>query len=299
MVFHINRKGDLPVIRTDAYDVLEEGRFSPRCLRLHIQGRRKSYTPAEQDAIERTWDLAVQEAEEGGQDLFNGGLFSYLEHHVRKGTLNLLLGETDYKELVGTNLSFSYLPEGHDVPDLSDGIAVSTTLITRDGQLVLGRRSRKVHRGKGKLHVCAGHPDPERLLTVEEILSGENLFFAAMKQEIMEEFHISARDISQMTCLGLVRSRETRKPELIFATSLKIPARKIAELHASARDREEHDEVLFVPCQGPELMQFLKEHHQDLTVPGLAALVFCGVERGFLRSAAPEVPCVPSALENA
>ncbi len=281
MFFQVNGNGDLPAIRTDAFDQLEEGRFLPKRLRLHIQGERKSYTPELKDVIEKTWSLATEEAEERGQELFNGKLFSLLQHQVRQGSLNLMLGETDYKELVGTHLS---CPDGKaslEKTHLSNGIAVSSTLLSEDNFLILGRRSQHVHTGCGLLHVCAGHPDPDRLLSVEKILAGENLFFSAMKREILEEFHITEDEISTMVCLGLIRSGDHLKPEVIFQTSLKIPGKEIVKRFDSASHRDEHQEILMVPSAQRELLAYLEEHYEDFTAPGLAAVIFHGKEQGF------------------
>jgi hypothetical protein len=281
MPIQIDDSGPTPVIGTDAFQTLARGRFSETALKLHIQGGRKSYSPDVLASVEETWRLALEEAAVGERCLYNGKLFSLLQYQVRSGALNLLLGETDYKELLGTNLSLTQGADRIGGTVLSDGVAVCSILLTRDGFLVFGRRSRKVQNDRGRLHVCAGHPDPEKLLSIEEILQNQNPFFRAMKKEIMEEFHITEGKISQMTCLGLVRNRENKKPEVIFRTALKVTASQVQRLHASAKDSYEHDEIVTIPSEPAPLIDMLRNRGGEFTIPALAALTLYGVAEGF------------------
>jgi hypothetical protein len=280
MVFQIKNGNGLPKVHTDAYSVLEHGRFLPGNLRLHVQGGRKSYSPEIRSTIEQSWKDAEQDSKEHGRSLFNRKLFSLKQYQVRQGTLNLLLGETDYQELLGTN----FLLPGEkkmEEKDLSDGIAVCTTIITKDRLLALGKRGHKVQKGRGMLHVCAGHPDPDRLLTPERMLTGENLLFTAMKSEMKEEFNISADKISGMACLGLIRDSQHHKPEAVFQTEVKISSKQLLKLYESAKDKDEHEEIFTVPSEQKELIDFLNKHHQEFTAPGLAAIILYGVGQGF------------------
>ncbi len=247
MRFEIDEKNGLPRIQTDAYHILAQGKFTSNRLRLHIQGKRKSYPPELRESIEQAWSLAQEEAEKNGQMIYNEKLFSLMQYQIREGTLNLLLGETDYKELLGTNFSIPERKVPCDEKLLSDGVAICSTIITEDAFLMVGRRSRQVLRGVGKLHVCAGHPVTDRVLTLDGMLKGENFFFSEMKREIMEEFHIPADKIAGMICLGLIRNQLTRKPEVVFQTFVKVPRKKILALYDAAKDKGEHQEILFVP----------------------------------------------------
>lgn len=264
---------------TDAYDVLAEGLFTPIQLKLHITGQRRSYPAALNQVLEDRWTRAVGEAEGEGRILFNGKLFRLLRYEVRPSMFNLLLGETDYRELIGTAHAFG---KGLcRAEETSQGMALSTTLLTKDGFLLLGRRSGKVWAGRGCLHVCAGHPEPERQLSVEAILSGENPFYRAMEREITEETGVTPARIGSMVCRGLIRSRADCKPELIFETSLKLSRAELLRQVGKAGDREEHDEFFTIPSDGSSLSDFLQQRHEEFTAPGLAALVFFGHRRGY------------------
>jgi len=267
------------VLTTDAYEVLAEGLFSPLQLKLHLLGKRRTYPDALERVIEEEWTRATGEAEKTGRLLFNGKLFRLLRHEVRPPMFNLLMGETDYRELIGTSHAFG---EGLcRAEETSQGVALSSTLLTEDGFLLLGRRSNKVWAGRGRLHVCAGHPDPERQLSVEAILSGENPFFRAMECEIAEETGVMPDQIETMMCRGLVRSCVDGKPELIFETSLKLSRTQLLRHVNKAQDRSEHEEFLTVPSDGPSLSDFLLQRHDDFTAPGLAAIVFFGLHHGY------------------
>lgn len=285
MILEIGHTETLPEIRTDAYRTLVRGEFAPNTLKLHIQGTRKTYSPDTMTAIEASWQKACQVAKAEGRRLFNGKLFSLLGDQMGHGALNLLLGETDYKELVGTNLSLGRGGEGAAGSHQADGLAVSSALLTSDGFLLIGRRSTKVYDGPGKLHVCGGHPDPEHALSAEEIVTSENPLFRAMEKEIGEEFHVTAGQISAIRCLGLIRSAVSGKPEVIFETVLKLTSAEALALQTAAKDKAEHREIHPIPAEQGVLLDYLEKHHGELTVPALAALIFFGARRDFWREA--------------
>jgi hypothetical protein len=272
-----------PSLRTDAYSILTEGFFPPHRLKLHVQGGRRTYPSGLATRIQERWEQALQEAERSGCLLFNGKLFSLLQYAVRGRSLNLLLGETDYREVLGTHSGRPGKEEGPAPESLADGIALSSSLLTKDGFLIVGRRSARVYAGREKLHVCAGHPDPDRQLSVEEILSGENLFYRAMQNEIEEEIHVPPDRIEAMICRGLIRSRDNLKPELIFETALKRSKEQVLRDADKAKERMEHDELLFVPSEEKELREFFVSRQREFTAPGLAAMAFFGAARKYWR----------------
>jgi hypothetical protein len=280
-LFHIYDGADRPLVHTNLYTVLTAGRFGPRELRLHILGKRTLPAGKIRRTLERAWKAAVQDAEAHGGKLFNGKLFSLQQVGLHGRRLDLLLGETDYRELVGTNYALPGCPEPHGEMPLADGLAVSGVVTTTDGYVLLGRRSDRVHADRGRLHVCGGHPDPDALVVPEEILTYRNFLFTAMRHELQEEFHLSADDVSGMVCLGLIRHADTRKPELIFEITVRCTREEVRKLYEGAVDRDEHCELLFVPSAGDALRDCLEKQYQDFTVPGLAATLFYGMARGF------------------
>ncbi len=278
---HFYDGADRSFVQTDRYRVLAAGRFGPRDLRLHITGRRSLRTGKIRQALDRAWKAARQEAAARGQRLFNGKLFSLQQARLSAGRLDLLLGETDYRELVGTNYALADQCPPPAEMLLADGLAVSGLVMTADGYVVYGRRSGGVHADPGKLHVCGGHPDPDALVVPEQIVSGRNLLFTAMRQELQEEFRLSSEALSGLVCRGLIRHGKTLKPELIFDIGTRRTAEEVRELHKAASHRDEHGELFFVPSESDALRGLLEKQHEEFTVPGLAALLFHGMARGF------------------
>ncbi len=279
--FHIYDGADRPVIHTNQYTIVAAGRFGPKDLRLHISAKRALPARKFEPVLARAWQAAVQDAAAHERNLFNGKLFSLQQVCLGAGGLHLLLGETDYRELVGTNYALSGGDKPPEGMPLADGLAVCGSVSTADGYILFARRSEQVYADRGKLHVCGGHPDPDALVVPEQILSGCNLLFTAMGQELQEEFHLSSDAVSALHCLGLIRHGQTRKPELIFDVAVRRTKGELRELCEGAPDRDEHGELLFVPSDGGALRDFLERQSGDFTVPGLAAALFHGMARGF------------------
>ena len=252
----------------EPFTVLHRGRFGPAQLRLHVVGGRVPRTGPQEEVLREVWDRACAEARRQGRRLFNAPLFRLVDHAERKGCLHLLLGETDYREITASRLA----PSGAGLGE-ADGLAVCTALVTADDLLVLGRRGRAVDRGAGRLHVCAGHPDPSRLLVPEVLGAGRNPLFEAVRRELSEEFGVMRAEIAAMECRGLIRSRPDGKPELVFETRVDLAWPEIRERHGRAPDRYEHRELLAVPADTASLQAFVEAHRPEFTPPGLAALV--------------------------
>ena len=100
--------------------------------------------------------------------------------------------------------------------------------------MVLGRRNAKVAYYPGRTHPFAGAMEPR---------DGPDVF-AALGRELQEELSLTADDIHDMRCTGIVEDQGLRQPELIFAVrSLRTRDQIEAQV-----DRAEHQTSFSLPA---------------------------------------------------
>jgi 8-oxo-dGTP pyrophosphatase MutT (NUDIX family) len=89
---------------------------------------------------------------------------------------------------------------------MANPVGVSTALETCDGWLLLGRRNDSVAYYPNRVHPFAGALEPAEPLDV----------FAEVRRELSEELAMTADNITDMQCIGMVEDLSLRQPELIF-----------------------------------------------------------------------------------
>jgi 8-oxo-dGTP pyrophosphatase MutT (NUDIX family) len=194
-----------------------------------------------------------------------------IDSRVEAGRLHLTLGPTDYRDMLGTE---ECLPEivarfGHEC--LANALAACCVLVSRDGDIVLGRRSRNIAAG-GYLHVCAGHVEPRG----HENGDGVPWPFNSVRVEAHEELGLSAERLLSLTCNGLARIRPTLKAELGFSAEVALSTGGLAALFLAGGDDREHDEAIVVANSGEELLGFLSARQREITSAGQSSLTLHG-----------------------
>lgn len=161
--------------------------------------------PEVEAIIDRAWADATRRP---GVHLFNGPM-ARLEHSSvgPDGKLRLVLGRTDYKSFLGTNLTRPDLAHRYGPSALANPLGVSVALETSDGYLLLGRRNDAVAYYPGRIHPFAGALDPDA--------DGPDVFGAALR-ELREELSLDPTDLLELRCTGLAEDPALRQPELIF-----------------------------------------------------------------------------------
>ncbi|NLX23979.1 MAG: hypothetical protein GXY55_20190 [Phycisphaerae bacterium] len=187
--------------------------------------------------VDRTWAEALHEAERSGAVLFNGQLARYLRHRVQEEALYIEVGPTDYAQFMSTNyLNHARGDEfGWDL--FSNPIGTTATLVTRDGWLLYGRRSKRVACHAGYVHTFGGG-----LEAGERNAAREFDVFGSVRRELAEELGLRAAEISSMVCLGLIRDATIRQPELIFDAHLTLTRAEVETRLVHDRQHE-HDAV--------------------------------------------------------
>jgi 8-oxo-dGTP pyrophosphatase MutT (NUDIX family) len=212
--------------------------------------------------IEAAWISREAEASARGQLLFAGPMCRLHALSVRDDELALSFGPTNYRELVGTNLSHPEFGSRFGDEFLSNGTGVCAAIETVDHKLVVQRRGARVFEHPGRLHVCGGAVEPQSN-------SGNAVAdpFATIEREMAEELGILPSEITEMRCLGLARDGATHKPEVLLHVRIDRTARQIAE-ETSA----EHTALHIIDADPASLSGWMTDHWTEIAPIGLACL---------------------------
>lgn len=242
--------------------------------------------------IDQTWQVALRRAERSGLSLFNGPLARLVEYRHNGQGLDLTFAPVSYKEFHGTNQSHANVRYLHGPDVLADPLGVSAALITSDGFIMLGRRSKRLFQYAERIHPIGGMVEPSCSPATGSGI-GTNTF-GSMLKELREETSIGSREVAGISLLGLVRDKHTVQPELIFDISLAVDARRVKCGAAEAEDAAEHTEMIPLRNHPAAVVTFMEQNFSQLTPVALATLLLHGLvhwgsgwfatARGYLRS---------------
>jgi 8-oxo-dGTP pyrophosphatase MutT (NUDIX family) len=227
------------------------GEFAPGAVTARWVADTRPRIPQIEAAIESAWREASRRL---GPKLFDGPMCR-LESFRASATLELNVSPTTYRIFVGTNLSNPQFAQQYGPAALANAIGVSSIVRSRDGFIVMGRRSDSVAYYPHRVHTFGGTLEPHDPLDV----------FAEARRELMEELRIADRQVEQIKCVGLVEDPALHQPELIFRADVHLDA---AELERSL-DPGEH-RSLFVVAAPEALSNAFKD--EALTPVAAAAL---------------------------
>ena len=110
-----------------------------------------------------------------------------------------------------------------------------------------------------KICVIGGHIHPTQH-AVSEIPD----VFYAMQMEIKEEVNLDLGEESEIFCIGLLVTKKTKKPELIFKATYPKTTQEIIK-DARTIESLEISDYLTVPNETPKLNSFLRSKKNDMT----------------------------------
>lgn len=213
--------------------------------------------------IEEAWNTRLVEAEQQGKMLFAGRLCRLVEYTVHENALHLTLGPTDYRELLGTNLSHPELLHTLGPAYLSNALAVHAVVSGTDEKIIIFKRSPLVAEYPNYYDVCGGHVEPDF-----DWVENKPDPFGAITREIREEMGISSEEIQNIVCLGLVRNTKTLKLDLIFSVLTSQPSSSFLNTPLG----EEHVDIELIDDNEASITQFLHERHGSIAPAGEACL---------------------------
>lgn len=185
--------------------------------------------------------------------LFNGRLVRWIGHRVQAGVLHIDAGLTDYRECVGTNFYNARRIGEFGRAAFSNPIGTTATLVTADGWLVYGRRSRRVAWHAGYLHTFGG-----ALESADIRPDGTIDVFDAITRELAEETRVETADLDDLVCLGLLHDFEIWQPELILDAHVRLTRDEVVARFDRDGREQEHAALEWVRDEPDALLPFIR-----------------------------------------
>jgi hypothetical protein len=250
------------------FEILARGLFRPDQLAItYDPSLRMPTSPAIQQWMDALWTQKLAMAREQGIPLFDAPLYRFVGVETRAGgILHVTLGDTGYKEYVTTRVPQFY--QGRQRQELGNALAVCSVVETSDSYILLDKRL-GVDVYVGRYHVIGGFFERDRDSTDD----AQPDPFGAMRREIREETGISAADIAEQYCLGLVYDLATPHAELCFLTRLHIPLSEV-KTRIPEEDEIKQLETLYVTEQS--LRDFIVRNHGNISATGEPNLLLYG-----------------------
>ncbi|HEV2582805.1 MAG TPA: NUDIX hydrolase [Ktedonobacteraceae bacterium] len=250
------------------YEILARGLYRPDQVRVtYDPALRMPITPAIQSWMDDYWERRLAIAKTQGYPLFDTPLYRYISVETcDDSTLQLLVGDTGYKEYVTTRAPEFFNGRGRQ--ELGNALSVCSVVETSDGLILLDKRQ-GVDVYAGRYHVIGGYFERDR----DNALDGQPDPFAAMRREIREETGITGEDIQEQFCLGLVYDVATPHAELCFLTRLGIT---LAETQTRVPEEDEIKQLETLQVTTESLRAFLLTHHGHISATGEPNLLLYG-----------------------
>jgi len=232
-------------------------------LQISWRPEKPARKPLLQARIEKYWQDEIT-ASGKGDFIFNGALCTLLNWEMQDTALCLSLGQTDYKEHLFSNFCHTHMKAAADVQFEAKALGVSLILTTADDRVIMMRRSQQVGEAPGKVDVIGGHIHPG-----ENRTDGVPDPYAAIRAEVAEE--LGAIRLRDLSCLGLLRTTATGKPEMIFTAQAKENATAIIGT-AVENNSNEVSAWLTFPNSKQTLLSLLETQADQLSPSAAGAL---------------------------
>jgi 8-oxo-dGTP pyrophosphatase MutT (NUDIX family) len=249
------------------FEILARGLYRPEQLHITYQPTQiLPFSVEQQVEVDHFWQAKLLQAKEQQRLLFDAPLYRLINaRQATKLTINLILGDTSYKEYVITReQTFA-----QDRPriELSNPLAVCSVIETSDGMILLDQRQ-GLDVYNGRYHVIGGFFERSIDVTAQQPDP-----FQAIQREIREETGILATDICEQYCLGLVYDLTMPHSELCFLTRLRIP---LAEVQQRKSADNEIKALQTLSVTEKSLSQFIQQQHGNISATGEPNLLFYG-----------------------
>ncbi len=245
------------------FQTLHRGAFAFPEVEVIWNPTRRQLAPELAKQIDTHWQHEIAR-NPARSHLFNGDLCRLAGSWTNSERLTLDLEMTDYKRLLFSN----YLRENGSAADVefnARALGISAVLVSGDAQIVLIRRSESVGEDPGRLDVFGGHLDP-----VEHLVDGAPNPFAGIAAELREEAGVDL-PAERFTCIGLIETCVTRKPELIFYLPVGSSAREIIR-GAVNTGCDEIDGLLAIPNEKSAVVTLLEREGHELSASAFGSL---------------------------
>jgi hypothetical protein len=252
------------------FEILARGLYRPDQLDITYNPSLRMHTsPAIQEWMDTLWQQKLATAKQKGVPLFDSQLFRLVSTGGRAdGALQLVLGNTSYKEYVTTREP--EFARGRARQELGNALSVCSVVETDDGYILLDKRQ-GVDVYEGRYHVIGGFFERDR-----DMAATRPDPFAAIGREIREETGIQFEDISEQHCLGVVYDLATPHAEMCFLTRLNIP---LEEVYRRVPEEKEIQQLLSLYITKGSLQHFVLANHGNISATGEPNLLMYGALR--------------------
>ena len=236
-----------------------EGRYTADQLSQTWTEDARPTAPNVEEIISRTWETESSLAVQSGRNLYNSRLARLVRAEASAPrpcsllgrTVHLRLGDTCYRDFLGTNVFNAAKVARINPAFLADAVGTSSIVLTSDGFLVLGRRSDRVTLHAGYLHTFGG-----MLEAADRRADGYDVF-GGVRREVIEELGVGESEIGSVVLTGLARDRAIRQPEILFDLGLTLTRAELsARFHPGLSDGE-HTAIEFLPDDPEAIVRFL------------------------------------------
>jgi hypothetical protein len=214
--------------------------------------------PALQEAIDLEWAALDPNPH------FNGRIARLDSWNLHGGFFHLALRPTDYKTLLFSNNHGEEIISRWGEAALARALGISAVVCSADRKIILMQRSDNVGEYPGCFDIFGGHIDVNRNHLHPDP-------FRSITTELEEELGLAEAEYD-LTGIGLVEVRKTRKPELLFAARCALTSEEIVRRAASARDRFEYTRLLQSAEDRRSLRQFLSRNGLRTSPSAVGAL---------------------------
>ena len=226
--------------------LLVRGPFEPGDVTVRVRAQARPTTPELERRIEATWQATLAQAQIDGRNVFNGEVLRWLGADLRtdgpRRRLELTVAPSTYREFVGTNLDPELKPDvaGGDLPwsHFGNAMGTSSVLVTKEGAVVVGRRSTTVVGYAGALHSFGG------MLEAVDLEAGAVDVFRSLERELREELGLRDEEIESPVMEGIILEPLIHQPEMIFHVRTSLTFQELQSRWKSAESGDEHDELL-------------------------------------------------------
>lgn len=178
------------------------GRWNEGAVRVRWTSDTRPSIAKMERAIEEAW----KRAQRPGVQLFDGPMCRLESLTVSPSSLELGISRTSYKIFVGTNMYNPQLGDEFGNEALANPIGLSTSVLSSDGFVLLGKRNDRVAYYPSRIHPFAGAAEPADSLNL----------FDEVRRELEEELGFGSSDVAELFCGGIAEDRSLRQPEIIF-----------------------------------------------------------------------------------
>lgn len=204
-----------------------KGLFPPNAMNIHVTRRKRKSTPAIDRSIEKVWmkNQGGTDSCEGERKLSRLVAFSHFKEKII-----LYLGETTWREYVGTNLNNPDIYDSLDEEYLANPLKLIAMVVSRDQKILLKTENKPDGEYLDFINLDAPFSADKKLELFRELWNG-----------IFEQTEIPLEYLESLSCIGMVENLLTHQPGAVCLAEIDSDMGDILELaNESMKDQDFH-----------------------------------------------------------